>query len=52
MEIIKIVSIVLIVILIANITLFALGTINVVQFWFVIILAGISSLVIKKMKKK
>jgi hypothetical protein len=52
MKIIKIISIALIVMLIANIILFALGAVNVVQFWFVIILAGISSLVIKKMPKK
>lgn len=51
MKLLKLVAITLIIMLIANIVLFAMGEINVVMFWFIIILAGISSLVIKKMPK-
>jgi hypothetical protein len=49
--IIKIFAIILMIILIANAALLALGKMPVLIFWFIIIMAGISSLVINKYLK-
>jgi|SaaInlStandDraft_3_1057020.scaffolds.fasta_scaffold192086_3 hypothetical protein len=51
MKILKVISIVLIVVLIANLVLFGLGKINDLFFWVNIGICGLGSFMIKKINK-
>ena len=51
MDLIKLISISLIIILVANIILLGLGKISDISFWIIIIAAGTASFIIRKIRK-